>query len=109
MTITDILPAIAAYKATFGNGCGGSLHIVLDDGNVDDANVEFCRQWAQDRGDTAGEAIARSLLTMSKTQRRKIYHLFHGLPFPEDVHGREAAMEWLSAYLARPVQSHSTL
>lgn len=95
MTIPDILPAISAYKATFGNGCGGSLHIVLDDGNVDNSDVEFCRQWAQERGDAAGESIARSLLAMSRTQRRKLARLFHDLPLPEEVHGREAAMEWL--------------
>lgn len=55
---------------------GGNLHIVLADGNVSDADVEFCRLTAKAAGDTEGEILACILATMSKTQRKKIASLF---------------------------------
>jgi hypothetical protein len=61
------------YYALPGNGAGGNLHIVLDDGNVRDSDIEFCIERAQEKGDKFGEAIGRVLLRMSKTQRRKVY------------------------------------
>jgi hypothetical protein len=50
----------------------GSLHIVLDDGNVDDRSVEFCIDYAHEHDDQEGERLGRVLLKMSKTQRRKL-------------------------------------
>ncbi len=71
-TIPEVLPVVHDYYAKPGNGQGGSLHIVLDDGNVDDGNVVFCRQWAVDHHDPDGVRLADLLLRMSTTQRRKL-------------------------------------
>jgi hypothetical protein len=74
-TVPEILPLANAYYAKPGNGVGGSLHIVLDDGNVDDGSVEFCRKFAMEQGDDDGVALADILLRMSRTQRHKLYRL----------------------------------
>lgn len=55
---------IDRYYAMDGNGVGGSLHIVLDDGNHDRGSVQFCLDWAIREGDRAGEALARALLAL---------------------------------------------
>ena len=74
-TIPEVLPLVRAYYAKPGNLAGGSLHILLDDGNVDDSSVEFCEKVAVERGDEDGVALARILRRMSKTQRKKLYVL----------------------------------
>lgn len=71
-TVPDVLPLARAYYAKLGNGAGGSLHIVLDDGNVTDGDVEFCEERARERDDEDGVALAQVLRRMSKTQRAKI-------------------------------------
>lgn len=68
--IPDVLPLVRAYRAN--NAAGGSLHIVLEDGNVDDGSVLFCESLAQQNGDADGARVAALLLRMSKTQRRKL-------------------------------------
>lgn len=75
-TIPEVLPLIYAYRDKPGNEVGGNLHIVLGDGNVSDADVEFCRLAAKEAGDTEGEILACILAFMSKTQRKKISRLF---------------------------------
>ena len=77
ITIPEVMPLIKAYKDKPGNGVGGSLHIVLDDGNIGDSSIEFCKQYAQERNDIDGVAIANILLQMSKTQRKKISGIFY--------------------------------
>lgn len=69
-TIPEVLDRFVAYHAD--HGAWGSLHIVLDDHNVDDHSVEFCIQWAQNHQDSEGELLGRILLRMSKTQRLKL-------------------------------------
>ena len=71
-TIPEVLPFIKDYYSKDGNGVGGSLHIVLDDGNIDDDSVKYCLGCAKKRGDIDGVKIAETLLLMSKTQRKKI-------------------------------------
>lgn len=50
----------------------GSLHIVLDDGNVDAHHVEFCVRWAEREGDIEGVVLGKILQRMSRTQRLKL-------------------------------------
>ena len=69
-TIPDVIDRFRAYHAE--HLTWGSLHIVLDDGNVRDSDVAFCEQWAREHGDEEGEALARILAQMSKTQREKL-------------------------------------
>jgi hypothetical protein len=72
-TIPEVLPLVQAYYAKPGNFAGGSLHIVLDDGNVNDGSVQFCIDYAREKGDEDGIALGMLLLRMSKTQRSKLY------------------------------------
>jgi len=74
-TVPDVLPIAKAYLAKPGNAVGGSLHIVLDDGNVQDSHVDFCIDCARQRGDEDGVLLATLLRQMSRTQRLKISNL----------------------------------
>ena len=71
-TVPEVMPMVRAYYAEPENVCGGSLHIVLDDCNVRDSDVEFCIEYAKERGDRAGVLLGEILRRMSKTQRLKI-------------------------------------
>ena len=71
-TIPEVIPIVKAYYAKPGNGVGGALHIVLDDENVEDEHIEYCKQYAAEIGDTDGIALAELLLRMSKSQRHKL-------------------------------------
>lgn len=72
-SIEEMIPLIKDYYAKPLNGVGGSLHIVLDDGNLENGDVEFCREWAIEHNDEDGIKLADLLLQMSATQRGKIY------------------------------------
>lgn len=50
----------------------GSLHIVLDDGNVENKYVDFVMHWAETHDDTEGLELAKLLRDMTMTQRRKV-------------------------------------
>lgn len=76
-TIPEVMPLVKAYRALPGNSVGGSLHVVLDDGNIDDGSVIHCRRYASERRDDKGVELADLLLQMSKTQRRKISARFY--------------------------------
>ena len=47
----------------------GSLHIVLDDFNVEDESVEHCKQWAVAEEDTLGVELAEILLQQTEFAR----------------------------------------
>ncbi len=76
-TVPEVLPMMYAYRDTEGNGVGGSLHIVLDDGNTEDDHVKWCIEYAKERGDAAGVELGETLLRMSRTQRGKLAGLFY--------------------------------
>jgi hypothetical protein len=69
-TIPEVIDRFRAYHDA--NITWGSLHIVLDDGNVRDDDVTFCIEWAREHDDAEGESLGRILLQMSKTQRKKL-------------------------------------
>jgi hypothetical protein len=77
-TVDRVGPLVREFYGLPGNGVGGSLHIVLDDGNVEDGSVRFCRDYALEHGDAIGYALANVLLRMSKTQRHKLYRGVYG-------------------------------
>lgn len=68
--VPDVVERFAGYYQA--NATWGSLHIVLEDGNVSDRSVEFCEQYAKESGDLEGAELAATLLRMSKTQRLKL-------------------------------------
>jgi len=76
-TIPEVMPLIKAYYAISGNGVGGNLHIILDDGNIDNEDVKFCLDECKKSCDSEGVILCGLLLRMSKTQRRKMYKMSH--------------------------------
>lgn len=76
-TVLEVMPMIHAYRDTAGNSEGGSLHIVLGDGNTEDVHVEWCIEYAKERGDVAGVELGETLLRMSLTQRNKLAARFY--------------------------------
>lgn len=71
-TVPEVAPLVRALYASPGGGVGCCLHIVLDDGNVDDKSVDFCLRTALMRGHPECERLALLLRRMSKTQRLKL-------------------------------------
>jgi hypothetical protein len=71
-TVPEVAPLVRAYNAKPGNGAGGSLHVVLDDGNIGDESIRFAIERAVVNGDEDGAALGRILLRMSKTGRKKV-------------------------------------
>ena len=72
-TVPEVLPLVRAYYAKPGNEAGGNLHIVLDDGNVEDSSIRFCVEGSVREMDLDGVSLCQKLLAMSKTQRRVLY------------------------------------
>lgn len=70
LTISDVKDRFKRYYEE--NPTWGSLHIVLEDGNISDNNVNFCISVAKINKDIEGEKLAKLLLQMSKTQRLKL-------------------------------------
>ena len=72
-TVPEVLSIVKAYYSKPNNGVGGSLHIVLEDGNIETHHIEFCKENARKNNDLDGVALAELLLKMSYTQRKKLY------------------------------------
>ena len=68
----EVLPLCRAFYREYPTG--GSLHIVLDDGNVKDGHVDACIRYAEEERDEPGAALGRLLRRLSVTQRLKLYH-----------------------------------
>lgn len=70
-TITpELVDRFAAYYAE--HLAWGALHIVLDDANLSDSSVDYCIEWAVAQGDTEGEALARILRGLTRSQRFRL-------------------------------------
>ena len=65
------IDSFAEYYCS-GHGAWGSLHIVLSDDNLEDHSVAFCKQYAHESGDVAGEELADILLGMNVKTRETI-------------------------------------
>lgn len=70
--VPDVLPLAVAYLSKPGNHIGGNLHIVLEDHNCGDDSIRHCIGRCVEAGDKDGETLARKLLAMSMTGRRKV-------------------------------------
>lgn len=94
-----IVPYLWAYYQQ--NAAGGSLHVVTDDGNTRDCDVDFCIRYAVEHDDLAGLWIAIRLREMPEQQREKLYGNYrlyqYGAPKPRpmrkdmDMGGTDAA------------------
>jgi len=71
LTITEIMPLVMKLYEKSCVGC--CLHIVLDDGNIEDSHVKFCIEEAKKQGHEDCLELANKLLLMSKTQRHELY------------------------------------
>jgi hypothetical protein len=69
-TVPEVLPLVWDLYDRSLDGC--CLHIVLDDGNVDDASVKFCMRYAEEMVHWECLCLAETLLHMSKTQRTQL-------------------------------------
>jgi len=76
VSIRDALMLCKKFYSIPGNECGGSLHIVLDDGNLEDDHVLFCVRYAQENDDPLGFLVAKVLLALSEPDREKLYKKF---------------------------------
>ena len=83
-TIPEVEPLVRDFARTPGNEVGGHLHIVLDDGNVEDHFVRSCIEDAESAGDVQAAELGRLLLRMSKTQRLKLAARFYDLQEADD-------------------------
>ncbi len=71
-TVPEVLPLVQALYASEHGACGGCLHIVLDDTNIEDHHVQYCVDYARERHCQGCLALAETLLRMSQTQRKKL-------------------------------------
>lgn len=71
-TVPEVLPLLLAYLNKPGNNCGGSLHIITDDGNTHPGHAEWCLEYARKEGDTDAVAILELMVQMSRTQIRRL-------------------------------------
>jgi hypothetical protein len=60
------------------HGAGGWLHIVLDDGNLEDHSVDHCIQRAEQEGDIVCWLLAGLIRTMTEDNRDLLYEKLHG-------------------------------
>jgi len=61
-----------AYYDMPEHGTGGSLHIVLDDDNVDHGSVLSCIKFAEEEGDIIGQGIWLMLSRMTRADRSRL-------------------------------------
>jgi hypothetical protein len=74
-TLPEVIPLVLDYYAKEGNCAGGNLHIVLDDGNLQNSSIEYCLKCAEEENDVDGVVLAKLLLLMSHTQRKHLYRM----------------------------------
>lgn len=120
--VAEVMPLVNAFYAFPENGVGGSLHIVLDDGNVEDESVDYCIDFALGTSETRheqshayphdvkGELLGRLIRLMSQTQRRKLASAHNGYGRGHEITETEFIMrcsQLLSVYQASPAVAHS--
>lgn len=64
---------IAEYYKKEGNGCGGNCHLILDDGNLEDSDIQFCKGYCAHANDDDGLYIMREMLSLNPEERQKVY------------------------------------
>lgn len=70
VTIPMVIEAFSEYQLEHPSW--GSLHVVLEEGNVSNQCVQGALEYAQRTGDATGMILASMLLLMSKSQRGRI-------------------------------------
>lgn len=75
-TIEQLLDATKEFYQMPNNECGGSLHVVLDDGNLDRKTLLFAIDYALARADYEAVFLAKMLLKVDILKRKLLYQLF---------------------------------
>lgn len=71
---TKLCEMIHSYYSADGNGAGGTLHIVLDDGNIETSSIQWCVDNSiKESNDQEALVIANELLKLSYSARQKLY------------------------------------
>lgn len=65
---------IKYYYDDLGNGTGGSLHVVLDDGNLEHATIFWCQNECKKNKDSFGVFLADVLLTFTEDELDNMYN-----------------------------------
>jgi hypothetical protein len=74
MNKQQLVGAAKLYYRLPGNGAGGNLHLVLDDGNCDDDSMWVCIKGCVQESDKAGLYIAAVMLfAMTEDEREEFY------------------------------------
>lgn len=68
----DILPLVCRHYGKTGNECGGILHVVLDDGNIQKHFIESSLIESKKVCDEDAILICEAMLKMSARQRFKL-------------------------------------
>lgn len=71
----DVAALIRWYRTLPGCEVGGSLHIVIDDGNDEDEYLHWCAGYASGVGDACGSELAGLLLRMNERDRAEAIEL----------------------------------
>lgn len=70
---TSVQKLAELYYKLPGNDTGGILHVVLDDGNLEDDHIRSCMENAVADGDYIAYNIGTLLLHMPEWQRERLY------------------------------------
>ncbi len=82
-TLAQVSELARAYLAK--HMTGGALHIVLEDGNVEDSHVAWCDGYAAGIGDEEGKRLAAALRPLTEQQRRALYLADWHVPDQEQI------------------------
>lgn len=64
---------ISYYYKVLENHTGGYLHIVLDDGNIEHANIVWCREECEQNNDSFGVFLCDVLLEFTEDELYETY------------------------------------
>lgn len=67
------------------HGAGGWLHVVLDDGNLEDDMVDASIHNGLDKGDIVCYLLAILIRTMTEDNREILYNRLHGYPDNQEI------------------------
>lgn len=74
LTLPMVVPLARAYYEN--HRTGGILHIVLDDGNLEDGHMRWCLERARLKGDIEAGFLAMLVMALSPSQRRRLVNAY---------------------------------
>jgi len=74
-TLDQLRQHIQDFTELEGNICGGNLHIVIDDGNIDDVSIDFCIAQCKEKDDWKGLQLAEKLKYLTLEQRAELLNV----------------------------------